>query len=78
MYDVKRGQNLLACLMLVRGDEGVYMDIRMEDGPKKSRVFRCIFGGSTHAIDYKTEKAREKRVMASPASSSLGWLVVCG
>jgi hypothetical protein len=84
MYDVKRKQNLLACLMLVGGDEGVDIDIReecgceMEDGFKKSRVFRRIFGGSTHAIDYETEKACEKRVVASPASSSLGWLVVCG
>jgi hypothetical protein len=70
MCNVERGQNLLACLMLIRGNEGVDIDIREEcggemgDGLEKDRdagrVFRHILWGSAHAVGYETEKAREK------------------
>ena len=56
--------------MLIRGDEGVDIDIRevggceMRDGPEKNReegrVLRCILWGSTYAIGYKTNEASEK------------------
>jgi hypothetical protein len=56
--------------MLIRGDEGVDIDIREEsgcemgDGSEKNceagRVLRCVLWGSTHAIDYETNEAREK------------------
>jgi hypothetical protein len=71
MRDVECGQNLLACLMLIRGDEGMDIDIREEcdgemgDGLEKDReaggVFRCVIWGGTHAIGYETEEAGKKK-----------------
>lgn len=70
MCDVERGQDLLACLMLIRGDESVDIDIREErsrkmgDGLEKDREAGCVFGrilwGSTYAVGYEAEEAGEK------------------
>ena len=48
MCDVECGQNLLVCLILIRGDEGVDINIREEcgcemgDGPEKHREAGCM------------------------------------
>lgn len=70
MCDVECRQDFLACLMFVRGDEGVDIDIReecncemgdgLEEDRKACRVFGCVLWGSTYAIGYKAKEAREK------------------
>jgi hypothetical protein len=73
--------------MLIRGDEGVDIDIREEcrsemgDGLEKDReagrVFRRILWGSTHAIGYITEKAREKKGSGLSGLVKFGLGIIC-
>jgi hypothetical protein len=70
MRNEECGQNLLACLMLIRGDKGVDIDVREEcgckmgNGREKNReagcVLGCVFWSSTQTIGNETDKARKK------------------
>jgi hypothetical protein len=84
MCDVERRQNLLACLMLIRGDEGVDIDIQEEcgcemgDGLEKNRkvgrVLRRVSSGvACTRSATKLIKRAKNRDMASPASLIWGW-----
>jgi hypothetical protein len=73
--------------MLIRGDEGVDIDIREEcggemgDGLKKDReagrVFRRILWGNTHAIGYESEKARKEKGGGLSGLVKFGLGIVC-
>jgi hypothetical protein len=75
MCDVERGQNLLACLVLIRGDESVDIDIResgceMGDGLEKNReagrVLRHVSSGVARTRSgTKLIKRAKNRDMAS-------------